>query len=218
MQRVASLPARRRAARNRTIQSSRLERKSDILNRAMQLIDERGFANLSLGEIADEIGIKREGLYYYYKNRFDILLAIVTPTAEELVSRLKDILTEDVAPSVKLRRAIENHLIRFERAHTQTRIALRDTYFQENEEVLSKMRPIWESYGDLWIRLVREGQKMKVFRSDIDARVAAFGILGMCNWISRWYNPKKRIGVRELINSYSNLALGGIQADRAAPR
>jgi hypothetical protein len=74
------------------------------------------------------------------------------------------------------------------------------------------MRPIWESYGNLWIRLVREGQKRKVFRSDIDARVAAFGILGMCNWISRWYNPKKRIGVRELIDSYSNLALGGIQA------
>ena len=213
MQRGPSLPARRKAARAGASPLPRLARKSDILNRAMQLIDERGFANLSLGDIADEIGIKREGLYYYYKNRFDILLAIVTPTAGELVSGLKDILKQDVPPDVKLRRAIENHLIRFERAHTQTRIALRDTYFQENEEVLSKMRPIWEGYGDLWIRLVREGQKRKVFRSDIDARVAAFGILGMCNWISRWYNPKKRIGVRELIDSYSNLALGGMQAN-----
>jgi AcrR family transcriptional regulator len=213
MQRGPSLPARRKAASERARPLPRLARKSDILKRAIQLIDERGFANLSLGDIADEIGIKREGLYYYYKNRFDILLAIVTPTAGELVSGLKDILKQDVPPDVKLRRAIENHLIRFERAHTQTRIALRDTYFQENEEVLSKMRPIWEGYGDLWIRLVREGQKRKVFRSDIDARVAAFGILGMCNWISRWYNPKKRIGVRELIDSYSNLALGGIQAN-----
>jgi TetR/AcrR family transcriptional regulator, cholesterol catabolism regulator len=203
--------AKNKPVRAQPRRPSQHERKSEILEQAVQLINERGFANLSLGDIADAIGIKREGLYYYYKNRFDILLAIVKPTAEELVEGLRAILKEPISPRDKLRRAIENHLVRFERAHVQTRIALRDTYFQEDEAMLNKMRPIWESYGDLWIKLVREGQKDKVFRGDIDARVVAFGILGMCNWISRWYNPKKRIGVRELIDSYSSLIIDGIE-------
>lgn len=207
------MATRKKTVRTRAARPSRLERKSEILNRAVQLIHERGFANLSLGDIADAIGIKREGVYYYYKNRFDILLAIVKPTAEDLVGGLKDILKADIPPRDKLRRAIENHLVRFERAHAQTRIALRDTYFQEDEAMLNKMRPIWESYGNLWVKLVREGQRAKVFRTDIDARVAAFGMLGMCNWISRWYNPKKRIGVRELIDSYSSLILSGIERE-----
>lgn len=97
----------------------------------MQLIDSRGFINLSLGDIADAIGIKREGVYYYYKNRFDILLAIIQPTAEDLVRGLKAILRKDADPRKRLQLAIENHLMRLERAHLVTRITLRDTYFQE---------------------------------------------------------------------------------------
>ena len=30
----------------------------------------------------------------------------------------------------------------------------------------------------------------------------------MCNWVSRWYNPKKRIAPRELIESYTAVSLG----------
>jgi len=209
----------KRRGRKRAPRSSKPERRSELLTQAAQLINERGFSNLSLGDIADAVGIKREGIYYYYKNRFDILLAIVKPIAEELVADLKLILERDIPAGEKLRLGVENHLARFERAHVQARIALREWYFQEDEAILDKMRPIWEAYGNLWIKLVREGQRTKVFRSDIDARVAAFGILGMCNWISRWYNPQKRIGVRELIDSYARLALGGIAAgnDEARP-
>ena len=182
----------------------------------MQLINERGFINLSLGDIADAIGIKREGVYYYYRNRFDILLAIIKPTAEDLVSSLKTILKKEVPPRRKLQLAIENHLMRFERAHAETRITLKDTYFQEDETLMNKMRPIWEAYGALWVKLIRDGQTAGVFRSDIDARVVAFGILGMCNWVSRWYNPRKRVSPKELSESYSNLILEGIAPESAA--
>jgi AcrR family transcriptional regulator len=207
--------ARKKTRRSKAASTDRVERKSEILAHAMQLINEKGFINLSLGDIADAVGIKREGVYYYYKNRFDILLAIVKPTAEDLVNGLKAILKEDVSPRRKVELAIENHLMRFERAHVETRITLKDTYFQEDEGLMNKMRPIWEAYGALWVKLIREGQNAGEFRADLDPKVIAFGILGMCNWVSRWYNPKKRIAPRELIESYTAIALDGIASSSA---
>ena len=196
--------------------AARLERKLEILNHAIQLIDEHGFAQISLANIADSVGIKREGLYYYYKNRAEILMEIVVPTAEDLVANLRSILKRDMPARRKLELAIENHLLRFERAHLETRITLKDNYFQEDEAVMLKMKPIWEAYGSLWVKLVREGQRTGAFRNDVDPRIAAFGIIGMCNWVSRWYNPKERIGVRELIASFMIIAFDGIGPDAAS--
>ena len=200
----------------RAPRAARLERKLEILTHAIQLIDEHGFAQISLADIANSVGIKREGLYYYYKNRAEILMDIVRPTAEDLVSNLKSILKRNIPSRRKLELAIENHLLRFERAHLETRITLKDNYFQEDETLMMKMKPIWENYGSLWVKLVREGQATGAFRKDIDPRVEAFGIIGMCNWVSRWYNPKERIGVRELIDSFMTIAFNGIGPDESA--
>jgi TetR/AcrR family transcriptional regulator, cholesterol catabolism regulator len=200
----------------RAPRAARLERKLEILNHAIQLIDEHGFAQISLADIADSVGIKREGLYYYYKNRAEILMDIVRPTAEDLVSNLKSILKRNIPSRRKLELAIENHLLRFERAHLETRITLKDNYFQEDEALMLRMKPIWENYGSLWVKLVREGQATGAFRKDVDPRIAAFGIIGMCNWVSRWYNPKERIGVRKLIDSFMIIAFDGIGPDVSA--
>lgn len=83
---------------------------------------------------------------------------------------------------------------------------------------MNKLRPIWESYAALWVHLIREGQRSGAFRKDMNARVAAFGILGMCNWVSRWYNPKKCVAVRELVDTYSILVLQGIGREGAGAR
>ena len=91
----------------RAPRAARLERKLEILNHAIQLIDEHGFAQISLADIADSVGIKREGLYYYYKNRAEILMDIVRPTAEDLVSNLKSILKRNIPSRRKLELAIE---------------------------------------------------------------------------------------------------------------
>lgn len=193
------------------------KRRAEILNSAMELINEQSFSQISISDIANRIGIKREGVYYYYKNRYEILLAIVKPTAEDLISNLESILRRDIPAERKLELAIDNHLVRFERAHLETRITLQDNYFQENEELMRELRPIWAAYGDLWVQVVQEGQAAGAFRADVNAKVAAFGILGMCNWVSRWYHPEQAVNVKDLVDSYVKLALFGLAAEAERP-
>lgn len=201
------MTAQRTAAEQR-----RESRREEILKAAQELFLRKGYANTSLDDIAREVGIKREGLYYYFPNRSQILIEIIKPLGLQLRDRVKEIQESDARPDEKIRRTVENHLMRFEHRFAESQITLRDDYFSENEDVLAEMRPIWDDYERLWVAIIEEGQDKGVFDATLDARIAHLGILGLCNWAARWYKPGKSMPVPELIEMYNKMVLRSLGA------
>ena len=206
-----SLQGRKRSA----VEERRETRREEILRAAQDLFHRRGYANTSLDDIARAVGIKREGLYYYFQNRTQILITIIKPLGLQLRDTVRTILESDAAPGDKIRRAVENHLRRFENRFAESKITLRDDYFAENELVLAEMGPVWDEYEDLWAAIIEEGQEQGVFDPDLDPRLAFLGILGQCNWVARWYEPGKSIPVPALIEMYNRMILRSLS--RAEP-
>ena len=67
--------------------------KEKILEKALILFAEKGYANVSVEEIAAEVGIKAPSLYKHYKSKQDIFNAVIdklkkSDTHEELVNSL----------------------------------------------------------------------------------------------------------------------------------
>lgn len=56
--------------------------KKIILKMALELFSERGYDSVSVGEIAQKVGIKAPSLYNHYKSKEEIFQAIVSDTAE----------------------------------------------------------------------------------------------------------------------------------------
>ena len=188
-------------------------RREEILRAAQDLFHQRGYANTSLDDIARTVGIKREGLYYYFPNRTQILIEIIKPLGLQLRDRVKEILNSAGSPQEKIRQTVENHLMRFENRFAESKITLRDDYFSENELVLAEMGPIWDEYERLWIAIIVEGQEQGVFDGSLDPRLAHLGILGLCNWVARWYVPNQSLPVPELIDMYNKIILRGLVAN-----
>jgi TetR/AcrR family transcriptional regulator, cholesterol catabolism regulator len=191
-------------------------RRQAILQHALALFDRQGFANTSLDDIARETGVKREAIYYYFKNRSEILLNLIRPQSEALVSGLKDIIESDGDAATKLYLAIRNHLQRFDRHCLEMTISLRDIYLEDAKEVRREMDQTWHSYEAMWTRIVADGQASGEFAASGDPKMVAFAILGMCNWLARWYDPRRSVSVDELIETYFDmLANGLVQKDGA---
>ncbi len=187
-------------------------RRDAILRCATGLFDQRGYSNTSLDDIAQAVGVKREALYYYYRNRSEILLAIIKPQSAALIDGLDAIVAAPAASREKLQQAIDNHLRRFDRHCLEMTIGLRDGLLDASEPVQKSMKRIWKKYEGLWIRLVAEGQDSGEFDRIGDPKMIAFGILGMCNWLARWYNPKKQVSIDEIIRTYTKLIGRGLLA------
>lgn len=195
------------------VEERRENRREEILRAAKDLFHRRGYANTSLDDIARAVGIKREGLYYYFPNRTQILIGIIKPLGIQFRDRVREILESDASPEDKICQTVENHLMRFENRFAESKITLRDDYFAENDAVLAEMGPIWDEYEDLWIAIIREGQEKGVFDKSLDPRIAHLGILGLCNWAARWYVPGKSIPVPDLIAMYNRMVLRSLRAD-----
>lgn len=196
-----------------TVEERRENRRDEILRAAQDLFHRQGYANTSLDDIARAVGIKREGLYYYFPNRVQILITIIKPLGLQLRDRVREILESDASPEDKICQTVENHLMRFENRFAESKITLRDDYFAENEDVLAEMQPIWDDYEKLWVAIIQEGQDKGVFDVTLDPRLAHLGILGLCNWVARWYRPGQSIPVPDLIDMYNRMVLRSLQAD-----
>lgn len=185
-------------------------RREAILKHALALFDLKGFGNTSLDDIARAIGVKREAIYYYFKNRAEILLCLIRPQTEDLVGGLRVVVNSDADATTKLHDAIRNHLQRFDRQCLEMTISLREVYLDDAKEVRREMNKIWRQYEKMWTQIIEEGQASGELTQCGSPKMIAFAILGMCNWLARWYDPKKSVSVDELIETYFEMLAYGL--------
>ncbi len=190
------------------LRKSDLRRKA-ILRAATELFDRKGYVNTSLDDVAQAVGIKREALYYYYRSRAEILLAIIGPQADALIEGMKEVIATEAPALEQLRSAIHNHLKRFDRHCLEMTISLRDG-IASGGEVGTAMDRIWKAYEHLWTGLVEAGQRKGELAPVGDPKMIAFGILGMCNWLARWYNPRKSASIDQIIDTYFAMLSQGL--------
>lgn len=191
-----------------------IRRRDEILRCATVLFDGKGYANTSVDDIAKEVGIAREGIYYYFRNRAEILLNIIEPQSRALIEGLRIIVDdESLDHRDKLHAAIRNHLEQFDRRCLEMTVSLREGYLEDAEDVRATMGLIWKEYEQMWTDLIRAGQTGGAFRPMGDAKMLAFGVLGICNWLARWYDPSKPASIDELIKTYFELIGHGLLAD-----
>jgi AcrR family transcriptional regulator len=187
-----------------------MSRRIQILRRATEVFERQGVNRTSIEDIANAVGIKREAIYYYFKSRADILLKIILPQSTALVMGLGTIINSNLGPKEKLEAAIRNHLDRFNPNYLEMTVALREDHFLEDEEKAAELREVWNEYNRQWTRLIEEGQAQGIFKPELDPKMLAHGVLGMCNWMSRWYDPGKSISIEAITAIFFNMVAYGI--------
>src|SRR6266849_2777793 len=66
--------------------------------------------------------------------------------------------------------------------------------------VKSKQQLLWMIFEQCY----QEGVRAGVF-SDLDVHAVVGGILGMCNWLHQWYDPRGRVKPDEITTLYADL-------------
>jgi AcrR family transcriptional regulator len=57
-----------------------------ILDTALELIAEKGFAGTSTRELSERLGFTKAALYYHFRTKDDLLLALITPALDDLAT------------------------------------------------------------------------------------------------------------------------------------
>jgi len=187
----------------------------DIIAAAAKVFQTKGYHAATVQDIADAVGILKGSLYHHVKSKEDLLYLIVKEPIARLYERMAEVAASDLAAGEKLRRAILAQLEAFDRHYPHLFV-----YLHEREEMKRGFREQFKlspkQYERCWQQILREGMESGEFRSDLDVQVVSYGLLGMLNWLYKWYDPRGRLGAREVADQFSTLALAGLAA--AAPK
>lgn len=219
--RKAARPARRGAApaAGRSREPSSNPRKElvreELIDVAGEMFVAKGYAQTGMGDIAKALGLGRSAVYHYFRNKEEILAALVEAEALTPSHQLQELSDDpNLTASERLKRAIVDGIVRRLSSGSRFLFSLRlEEQIPQHMGALYNQgrRHIYEFY----VRCIRDGVRDGEFR-DVDAKIAAFAVIGMANWTSRWYSASGPKTPREIAEIIADLALQGLRKPGAA--
>lgn len=153
--------------------------------------------------------VTKAALYYYVKDKEDLLFRIHRHTLELALASVEAIVQGAQSPADKVRALIDNQV----RLIT-SRPELFTVYFNEKAHLSAEHA---EAVTNLERQIVqrmtvvlRDGMVAGVFQ-DMDPTVAAFAVLGASSWVYRWYRPGGRLSVDEVSTNLQAVILSGLE-------
>ncbi len=183
--------------------------KDQIIAVSARLFQEKGYAATSVQDIAGQLGCTKAALYYYVESKEQVLCEIFERAMTTAENRFEE--TRKIKGPIEqiIRGAVRNHC----RA-VLDEIPLMAVFFNERAHLpIDASRAIaarLEDYENHLIGILEAGMEAGVVRR-MPTRPMLNGILGVCNWLYRWYQPDGPIKPDEITEFYAEFILRGIR-------
>ena len=181
----------------------------EILKSAAAVFRRRGYYGASVDEIARALNMTKGNLYYYFKNKEEILFACHQYSLDRLTQLLEEIDASGAMADVKLRRLIDAfvHTILDELHGTALFLDLEALSAAHLKAVIARR----DAFDKGVRRVLEEGMKTGVFAGG-DPKLLAFALFGAVNWIPRWYSPDGPASSQAIANLFGDFFVGGLRS------
>ncbi len=184
----------------------------DILTAAGKLFRAKGFAGASLREIGDEAGLRKASLYYYFKNKDDILCAMIEGVMADPLALIARFESQAGDPAAKLwaylyvdtrQLCLAPYDYSWMLTTAETRAPQFQFFWNDREKLLA------------WIQsTLEDGIQQGVF-AKTDLEMAARAILSLDEFAVSWM-PGSGKSPDKIAGFVADFALKGLLADPAA--
>ena len=185
----------------------------EILKSAAAAFRRRGYHGATVEEIATALDMNKGNLYYYFRNKEEILYACHQYSLDMLLALLDEVLASAEPPDGKLRRLIVSfvHTILDELHGTALFMDLQPLTPAHLQKVIARR----DRFDQGIRRVLQEGIDAGVFAPG-DPKLLAFAILGAVNWIPRWFDPGGAAPSQTIAEAFADFLIAGLRPGEGA--
>ena len=191
----------------RTLGSYAKLTKPKISEIALHLFAERGYAAVSMRQIASKVGLQVGALYNYFPDKQTIL-------SELLISHMENLLQTwygrklPERPDKLLEFFVEFHIEYHLNRPEEVFIAYMElrNLTPENFKKIEKLR---NKYELILSKILSDGTNKKIFSCE-EPKIASLAIIGMLKEVNTWYKKDGRISLPEIKNIYQKIVLRAV--------
>lgn len=184
-------------------------RMDEILARAAELFYKKGYHATTIEDVAREVGMLKGSLYYYIRSKedllYELLLGIIVKGVEH-ASKAIDGITD---PTERLEKAVEAQIEHIIQNQTYVGLFLHE-FNTLNGKRQKRIQEEMVKYQKIFVDAIREGQKQGQF-VEVDTLLLTDAILGMTNWIYRWYPGTRNPSLDSVKKTFISFIMNGIK-------
>jgi AcrR family transcriptional regulator len=193
------------------------KREREIIDAAAEIFHRNGYADTSVQDVAEAVGILKGSLYYYIDSKEDLLYRVLLEVHEDAEGILEGIAAMDAGPLERIAAYVKRHVEYNVRNFTKVAVYYHDfdLLSRERRADIRKHRRNYELFLE---GLIREAQETGQVSPDADPRVLAYCMFGTMNWTYTWYRPNGRVSVAELCDMIAEFTVNGLKSHPDKPR
>ncbi len=184
--------------------------KNKIINEAVDLFNEYGFARTSIRQLAAKLEMASSIIYFHFINKEDILFNIIKSAGDKVLFVLNEVVKEKNDPLDCIRGMISNLLCLFGDVRLRKEIAI---FLAELNQLPEDFKEICKKQHREILNIFRDkiGEIEKAYKiKPINHTAASFGIFGAMLWNFRWFRDDGELSIEEMTNELLRLVLDGL--------
>jgi AcrR family transcriptional regulator len=186
--------------------STRLE---EVLQSAANIFFAKGFHATSIEDVARDVGMLKGSLYYYIKSKDDLLFQLLLAGIEDGDAFIAQQIDPEGDPVEQLERVIRAQIDYIVQNRVQFGLFLHEFDSLPGKRQ-HKLISVMSRYNARFVELVRRGQEQgKLIEGE--PWIIVNGILGMCNWLYRWYDADQGSDAGQIKSVFLRMIFGGIR-------
>jgi AcrR family transcriptional regulator len=188
-------------------------RRVEILRAAAAAFRRRGYHGASIDQIAAALNMAKGNLYYYFRNKEEILYLCHDYSLGLIMEELKAVEQSGLPPNRQIHRLIVSfvHLFIDVLHGTAWTLEVEALSAPLLKKVIAKRDRIDKGFR----RILGNGVASRQFTKR-DPKLTSFVIFGAINWIPRWYDPAGRATSSEIANLFADYLVAGLQSRSGA--
>jgi len=184
--------------------------KEQLLRVSAELFRKKGYRATSMRDISRALGIKTSSIYYYINSKEDLLREISVKTMNMLIKAGEKVAFSPSPPEQKLKQLVISHVRLLCENLDLFTVTLHELTRTNASSFWKEIVGMRDRYETLVRGIIRNGKESGVFRN-VSEKMAGFALLGMLNWIVRWYSPSGGKSIEDIARLWADIFLNGIK-------
>lgn len=193
----------------------RRDRSQEVTAAAIQVFYEKGYADASMQDVADKVGVLKGSLYHYIDSKEQLLHGILAESHVEAVAITDGVSALDVPPIEQLRAYLEQ-MAGWYLSHIE-RVSI---YFRESDQLtgerLKQVQAEQRATARYLRRLLATVQEAGDISADRDPKLSALLIFGTMNSFPDWYRVDGPFSANKVVATFVDWTLTALGADPKA--
>jgi AcrR family transcriptional regulator len=167
-------------------------KKKEIIEACLRIVDKYGIRGLTVKKISIEVGFVESALYRHFASKKDIIVRILKEVSNTFESIINKVEKTEIDPPKKLTMILERQCEVLQSFPGLIRLIYSDEIYIREAFLLDKLNTFLNRLIEKIEKIIKQGIREKIFRSEIDPYITAVNFLGIVQMSFSYWSIKKR--------------------------